>query len=150
MRPTPAFRSAFVAAVVVLLAVSGGMLWDLGYNYDGLTGSPVTKLHPFTYFVFAALAWRALQSGDPIGFASVGIAQRPAAAWLLALSFLLVLATALRSGPGLAGNIDTFGSAAALALILKDYDEADIRPLTVVLHVVMTVNALMGLAEFAS
>ena len=150
MRPTPAFRSALVAAIVVLLAVSGGMLWDVGYNYDGLTGSPVTKLHPFTYYVFAALAWRALQSGDPVSFARAGIAQRPAAAWLLTLSFLLVLVTALRSGPGLAGNIDTFGSAAALALILKDYDEDDIRPLTLVLHVVMTVNALMGLAEFAS
>jgi len=150
LSPTPAFKSAMVAAVAVLLAVSGGMLWDVGYNYDGLTGSPLTKLHPFTYYVFGALAWRAMQSGDPVGFARAGIAQRPAAAWLLALSFLLALAMALRSGPGLAGFIDTFGSAAALALVLKDYDEADIRPLTVALHVVMTVNALMGLAEFAS
>ena len=50
----------------MLLAVSGGLLWDLGYNYDGLQGSPLTKIHPFTYFVFAALAWRALQSGDAV------------------------------------------------------------------------------------
>ena len=29
-----------LAAVVALMTISGGMLWDLGYNYDGLTGSP--------------------------------------------------------------------------------------------------------------
>jgi hypothetical protein len=147
---TPAFRLALTAAVVMLLGVSGGMLWDFGYNYDGLTGNPLTKLHPFTYFAFAALAWRALQSGDPIGFASAKVARRPAAAWLLAVSFLLVLVTALRSGPGLAGYIDTFASAAVLALLLEDCGEADIRPLTVALHVMMTLNALLGLAEYAS
>jgi hypothetical protein len=137
-------------AVVVLLGVSGGMLWDFGYNYDGLTGSPLTKIHPFTYYAFAALAWRALQSGDAIGFVNAKVARRPAAAWLLAVSFLLILVTLLRSGPGLAGSIDTFGSAAVLALLLEDFGEDDIRPLTTALHVMMTLNALLGLAEYAT
>jgi hypothetical protein len=146
----PGFRSALVVAVVVLFGVSGGLLWDVGYNYDGLQGSPLTKLHPATYYAFAALAWRALQSGDPFRFANAKMAARPAAAWLLALAFLLALTTALRSGPGTAGFIDTFGGAAALALILEDCGEDDIRPLTLALHVLMTINALMGLMEFAT
>ena len=139
-----------MAGTVVLMAVSGGLLWDLGYNYDGLTGSPLTKIHPFTYFVFAALAWRALQSGQPIGFVGAKIAGRPAASWLLVFSGLLIGTALLRSGPGMAGFVDTFGGPAAFALLLDDYDDADLNRLRLVLHVIMTINALMGLFEFAA
>src|ERR1700677_3772202 len=143
--PSPALRTAIVAGAVVLMAVSGSMLWQIGYNYDGLQGSPLTKLHPFTYLIFAALAWRALQSGDPIAYAHAKLARRPAATWLLALSVLLVVTTVLRAGPGAAGFVDTFGGPAVFALLLDDYDEADLRPLVLVLHAVMAANALMAL-----
>ncbi len=139
-----------VAGAIVLYAISGGMLWFVDYNYDGLQGSPLTKLHPFTYFVFAALLWRAMQNGGPFVFAADKLKQRPAASWLLATSILLVIVTVLRAGPGVAGFIDTFGGPAAFALLLHDFDEEDLAPLIVALHVVMTINALVGLAEFAS
>jgi hypothetical protein len=146
----PALKSAVAAATIVLMAVSGGMLWDLGYNYDGLTGSPLTKIHPFTYFIFAALAFRAVQSGNPFDYAEAALRRRPAAVWLLALSGLLVVVTVLRAGPGMAGFVDTFGGPAAFALILDEFDETDLKPLRLTLHFVMTVNALMGLFEFAT
>jgi hypothetical protein len=148
--PSRALKSAVVAGAVALMAVSGGMLWDLGYNYDGLTGSPLTKLHPFTYLIFAALAWRALQSGEPIAFARAKIARRPAASFLLVMAFLLVVLTVLRGGPGMAGFVDTFGGPAAFVLVLDDFDETDIEPLRRTLHVLMTINAAMGLFEFAT
>jgi hypothetical protein len=62
-RPSPAFKAALLAGVVALFAVSGGMLWFVGYNYDGLQGTPLTKIHPFTYWLFALALWRLLQSG---------------------------------------------------------------------------------------
>jgi hypothetical protein len=148
--PSPALRTATVAGAAVLLAVSGGLLWYLGYNYDGLTGSPVTKIHPFTYFVFLAFGWHALASGDPIRFLREKIARRPAASWLLVVTLLLVVVIVLRSGPGMAGLIDTFGGPAVFAMLLDDFDEADLEPLRLTLHVVMSVNALMGLFEFAT
>ena len=70
--------------------------------------------------------------------------------WLLATSVLLVVVTVLRAGPGMAGFIDTFAGPAVFALLLDDFDDEDLLPLAVALHVVMTVNALLGLAEFAS
>src|SRR5579863_8233966 len=149
-RPSPALRTAITAGSLVLMAVSGSILWDLGYNYDGLTGSPLTKIHPFTYFIFAALAWRAFDSGRPIGFFRALLARRPAASWLLILTGLLIVITVLRAGPGMAGFVDTFGGPAAFALILDDFDETDLKPLRLALHVVMAVNALMGLYEFAA
>jgi hypothetical protein len=147
--PSAGFKGALVAGVVVLMAVSGGLLWHLGYNYDGLAGSPLTKLHPFTYFLFAALAWRAVQSGAPVAYFEAKIARRPAAAWLLTMTALLVAGAILRAGPGMAGFVDTFGGPAVFALLLDDFDANDLRPLTLALHVVMTINALMALGEFA-
>ncbi|TGV52833.1 hypothetical protein EN792_077125, partial [Mesorhizobium sp. M00.F.Ca.ET.149.01.1.1] len=41
-------RLGIVAAVFLLFAVSGGLLWLLGYNYEGLQGSALTKIHPST------------------------------------------------------------------------------------------------------
>lgn len=149
-RPTPGFRAVLVVAAAVLLAVSGGVLWDFGYNYDGLQGSAATKIHPSTYLLFGLLAWRAVQSGFPVEFVKDRVARRPAASWLLTLSLLLLVTTALRGGPGLAGFIDTFGAPAILALLLFDYDVADLKALALTLHVIMAVNAIMGLAEFAS
>ncbi len=148
--PSPALRTAIVVGAVVLMAVSGSMLWEIGYNYDGLMGTPLTKLHPFTYLIFAALGWRLWQSGDPLAYARAKSARRPAATWLLAFSVLLVVTTALRAGPGTAGFVDTFTGPAVFALLLDDYEETDLRPLILVLHVVMTANALMALFEFAS
>jgi len=45
----PGLSSSLVLLVVVLFAVSGGVLWPLGINYEGVTGSAASKIHPFTY-----------------------------------------------------------------------------------------------------
>ena len=42
--PPPTF--AILAITTILFAVSGGVLWVIGVNYDGLTGSPISKIHP--------------------------------------------------------------------------------------------------------
>jgi hypothetical protein len=148
--PSPAVKSATALASVVLMTVSGGLLWDIGYNYDGLMGSPLTKIHPFTYLIFAALGWRVLQSRDPVGYIGAALTRRPAAVWLLFLALALVVIAISRQAPGMAGFVDTFGGAAVFALLIDEFDEADLAPLRLALHVVMTVNALMALFEFAS
>jgi hypothetical protein len=148
--PSPALKAVLLAGVVALLTVSGGLLWDLGYNYDGLTGNALTKLHPFTYMMFAALPWRALQSGAPIAYVRLKLTRCPAASWLFVFATLVVVATVLRGGPGAAGVVDTFAGPAAFALLLDDLDEADIVPLRRALHVIMALNAAMGVFEFAT
>ena len=148
--PSSAFKHAMIVIVVLLLGVSGGMLWEVGYNYDGLTGSPATKIHPSTYLLFVAALWRAFAAGNPLRFGLARIAVLPAASWLLVLSILLLVLTALRGGVGLAGFIDTFSAPALLALLLADYGEADLKPLTATLHAMLAINAVMGLLEYAA
>jgi hypothetical protein len=149
-KPSRAFKAAMVAGSVMLFAVSGGLLWQIGYNYDGVLGSALTKIHPFTYLLFVLMVWRTLQSGAPVSFLREKLRRRPAAVGLLAVAGLLIVTTILRAGPGMAGFVDTFAGPAIFALLIDDYDENDMRPLVWTVHALMAVNALMGLTEFAT
>jgi hypothetical protein len=137
-------------AVAALLGVSGGMLWLIGYNYDGLAGSGVTKIHPFTYMIFILAAWRSFASGNPITYFARAIEKRPGAILMFFVAGVMFALTAIRKGPGLAGIIDTYMGPVLLVLLLAEAGERDLRRLTILLHLIMTANALLGLFEFAS
>jgi hypothetical protein len=139
-----------VVVTAMSFALSGGVLWVLGINYDGLTGSAAAKIHPATYLTFALLAWTALFSPNPIGAALWRIERRPASALLAVIGASLALVTALRGGTGIAGSIDTWVSAGAIMLLLIDVAALDMRRLEAVVHVLMIANALLGLYEFVS
>ena len=65
-------RIGTLAAVLVLFCVSGGMLWLVGYNYDGLAGSAATKIHPSTYMIVLVFCWSLIASGDPVSRGCLG------------------------------------------------------------------------------
>lgn len=136
--------------VVLLFAVSGGLLWMLGWNYEGLTGGAATKIHPSTYILVLLFAACALLSGNPVRFGVRAAAVRPGAALMLAAGLFLFATIVLRQGPGMAGVIDTFVAPALLMLLLAEADDRTMDRLAGVLHVLMTVNALLALAEFAA
>jgi hypothetical protein len=143
-------RFALLGLVVVLFSVSGGLLWDLGYNYDGLTGSAAAKIHPFTYGVVILLLWRSLSCGSPLAYGAFVVSARPAATALLFAAFLLLLMTALKQGPGLAGLFDTYIGTVALVYLLVECDDETRFHLALVLHALMAANALLAIYEFAS
>lgn len=137
------------ATVLVLFCVSGGLLWLLGYNYDGLTGGALTKVHPSTYMVVLVFAWSIIACGDPVS-RSIHLAnRRPATVLMLVVAIAVLIVTALRDGPGLGGIVDTYVGACLLVLLLADADESLLARLERLLHVVMSLNALLALAEFA-
>jgi hypothetical protein len=138
------------ASVLVLFCVSGGLLWLLGYNYDGLTGGALTKIHPSTYMISVVFAWSVLACGDPVS-RSIHLAnRRPATVLMLAVGVAVLIVTALRDGPGLGGIVDTYIAACLLVLLLADADERRMAALERLLHVLMTLNALLALGEFAA
>ncbi|MER8467438.1 VpsF family polysaccharide biosynthesis protein [Mesorhizobium sp. M1396] len=143
-------RYGLVAAVAILFSVSGGMLWLVGYNYDGLFGNPATKIHPSTYLIVLLLAWRSCTFGNPVGYIVHVADRRPASALMAAISIVLLFVVIARQRPGMAGMIDTFVAAALLVLMLSEDDERTFAGLQTVVHVVMTANALLALFEFAT
>jgi hypothetical protein len=141
-------RFGAFAAIVVLFCVSGGMLWLVGYNYDGLTGGAATKIHPSTYLIVAVFGWSLVASGQPVRRLLHLANRRPAAALMVVIAVVVTLATVARGGPGLGGLVDTYVACGLLVLLLADADETMLARLERLLHVMMMANALLAVAEF--
>jgi len=144
----PATRYGTYLAVFVLFCVSGGLLWLIGYNYDGLSGSPATKIHPSTYLLVVTFALNLVASGDPVSRTIHLVNRRPATALMLVVAVLVVVLTVMRGGSGLGGIVDTYVAACLLVLLLADADEATMGRLATMLHVMMAANAILALGEF--
>ncbi len=97
-----------LVAVTILFAISGGILWLVGYNYDGLTGGAATKIHPSTYLMVLLFAWSLIASGQPIKRALHLMNRRPSAIVMFAVSITVILVTAASGGPGLAASSTPF------------------------------------------
>lgn len=146
----PVTRYGIILAVILLFAVSGGMLWYAGYNYDGLSGSAITKLHPGTYLAILLFLWRACAYGNPVAYGVAVAGRRPACALMVVISTTVLVSVILQKKPGMAGLIDTFVGPGLLVLLLAEADQRLMAVLRNVVHVIMTVNALMALGEFVS
>ncbi|MCJ2086878.1 VpsF family polysaccharide biosynthesis protein [Methylobacterium sp. E-005] len=134
----------------VLVGVSGGVLWVVGLNYDGLTGSAASKIHPATYLAVVLAGWMLLRAGNPVRPVAQALIHRPASVLVTISGVLLLALIAIRGGNGLAGSIDTFVLAGLLPILLMDRDAATLARIETVFHVVMLANALLGLYELAS
>ena len=149
-RLDPITRFAIPCIMLALFTLSGGVLWYAGYNYDGLMGSALTKLHPATYLTILVFGWRACAFGNPFAYLTHVGRLRPASLLLLLISVGALASVVLRQRPNMAGLVDTFLAPSLLVLVLAEADERLRRSIETLLHGVMTVNALMALFEFAT
>lgn len=143
-------RLGLFIAVFALFCVSGGMLWLAGYNYDGLTGSAASKIHPSTYIIVLAFCWSLIAGGDPVSRSIHLASARPATLLMLVVTIAVIIVTILRGGAGIGGMVDTYVASCLLVFLLADADDETMATLTTMLHVVMTLNALLALAEFVT
>ena len=143
-------RALLCLLVLVLLAVSGGLLWVVGLNYEGLTGSAPQKIHPATYHAVLLVGWNALRAGNPVAYAAEAARARPASALFAGVGLTLLVLIAARGGAGLAGSIDTYVLPALVVVLLADRDEMTLKRLETIIHAVMFANAALGLFELVS
>ncbi len=134
--------------VAVLFAVSGGMLWMLGLNYDGVTGSMASKIHPATYLAVFCFLLLLFTRRNPVAVVTTVASRQPGAmTMLLAFAGVMIFVVAGRR-PGQAGLVDTFWLPAALAIVAAQSSDREKARVEVLLHVILTVNAVMTLTEF--
>jgi hypothetical protein len=146
--PTPA--ALFLLAILLMYVVSGGMLWLVGYNYEGLTGSPLTKIHPGTYIIVVVFGLACLEAGHPIAGAVSLARDRPASVLLLAAAAVLFIDIVVRKGPGMAGVIDSFMLPPLAIMLYAKCDPATRGRIEDIIHLSMLANALLALLEFAT
>ena len=148
MGPLPSFL--FVLAIASFYTVSGGMLWLVGYNYDGLTGSPITKIHPGTYLTLLVLCMAAVEQGNPIAFVVESARRQPASLFFLFAALVVFVEIVSRAGPGMAGTIDAFMLPPLAIILYAKAGETTRRRIEIVIHIAMLLNASLALVEFAT
>jgi hypothetical protein len=146
----PGFSFSLVLLVMVLFAVSGGVLWPLGINYEGVTGGAASKIHPFTYLTILVFGWHALGSRHVLDYFIRTIQRTPASLLLIVAGMALFCQIVTRNGAGMAGAIDTYLGPGLLVMLLGWAGEKGLRKVEITLHLLMAVNALMALIEFAT
>ena len=141
---------ALVALALSAFGLSGGMLWALGINYDGITGSAAQKVHPASYLAVLLFGWTMLRSGNPVIPVVSAAERRPASVLLCLVGFGLLAFIASRHGTGLAGSIDTYVLTGLIVILMAERDAITMRRVEIAVHSVMVANAALGLFEFVS
>jgi hypothetical protein len=139
----------FIAAIAAMFLLEGGLLWTLGYNYTGLTGSPLTKIHPATYLTVLAFVCLCFEQANPIGTCVDLGRKRPGCFLLIVAAFFQFVITVSHGGPGAAGIVDGFVLPPLAVMIFSETDLLTRDKLERLIHAVMIGNAVMGLVELA-
>lgn len=142
---TPAFDVAMLVVTGMVLAISSFTLTAAGLNYEEASGGPLSKLHPATVVsVLVLLAALLLGGLDRL----VRLLCGHGAVVIYAAAALLLMGKAIVSGLPFTPVIDTFLGPCVVYLLLRDLPEGRGRRLALLIHVVMAVNAAIGLGEF--
>jgi hypothetical protein len=145
-----AISALLTGAVALLFTVSGGMLWELGLNYDGISGAMASKIHPATYSTVCAFTLFLVSRRNPASFLPKLIVYHPGSLAFLIATTAVMLFVIVDRRPGLAGLIDTFVLPVLLFLIIAERKTITVHRLETMLHVLLALNALLTLFEFVS
>lgn len=137
-------------AVLALFTLSPLMLDHLGIHYETLGGNGLEKLHPATYL--ASLALLLFLAAQPSLLPALSVLGRRHWGTLVLGAGLGVAAFQVFRTDGLpiAALIDTFVLTAFLFVLLAHLAQPTRRRLEGLLHLLLALNALLGLAELAS
>src|ERR1043165_7546390 len=146
-RPRVVITSLSLVIVALLFAVSGGLLWSLGVNYDGVTGAIASKIHPATYLAMLTLAVLIVARRNPASYLVELITRHPGTLTFLLATLLLGAYIALDGRKGITTVFDTYLLSIAVVLIATALDPRDLRRVEKFIHAIMAVNATLALVE---
>jgi hypothetical protein len=144
----PVVAMLFTAIVAMLFTLSGGVLWDLGVNYDGITGAAASKIHPATYLGLATFGLFAVARRNPVGFVAMFITRYPGALCFLLATALLGLYIVFDQRNGIATVFDTYLLAMILGVVGSELGSRDLARVEKLLHVLFAANAALVLIEY--
>ena len=138
----------FALIVVMMLTLSGSVLWELGLNYSGVTGAPASKIHPATYLAFATFGLLIAGRRNPASFFVTLLTRNPGALVFLVAIALLGLVIVLDARKGIATVFDTYLLAVMLSLIAAELDDRQLGRVEKLIHILLAANALVALLEY--
>ncbi len=139
----------FTVIVVMLFTLSGGVLWELGVNYDGLTGAVASKIHPATYLALATFGLLVVARRNPAAFVATFVTRYPGALCFLLAAVLLGFYIVFDQRHGIATIVDTYLLTVILGVIGCELESRDLARVQKLLHVLFAANAALVLIEYA-
>jgi hypothetical protein len=139
----------FLAVVVLLFAVSSGVLGSLGINHGGVTGAIASKVHPATYLAFLTLALLMVARRNPASNVATLVTRQPGTLAFLLTILLLAAYIVIDGRKGIATIFDTYLLTVAVALIAAELGARDLIRAEKLIHVVLAANAALALLEYA-
>lgn len=135
-------------AVIALMTLSDYALEFFGIPYISLGGSIVTKIHPATYLIVAALALAVIANPNPVVY-TFDLLARCLGSTCLLVACLLMWVFISRYKPDYAASflIDTLIAAALLFFLFADAGERTRLIIARVVHVIMAANCLLSIFE---
>ena len=143
------FTGLVFAVVAAYFCVSDMVLTNIGINYAEGGGNPLEKIHPGTWLAFTALLLMGLRRGNPLRLIDVVAAFRGVALFMLAWSMLCVWVIAITKVP-FTPLVDTFLAAIVVCLLISELEPPAMRKLALMVHALMTINACVGVVEYAT
>src|ERR1041385_5649463 len=140
----------FPVVVLLLFAVSSGMLGALGINHGGITGSVVSKIHPVTYLSLFMVVLIMVACRNPASFFAALITRQPGTFIFLITILMLAAYIVLDGRKGIATVFDTFLLAVAVALIAAEARARDLVRAEKLIHVLLAANAALRSEEHTS
>jgi hypothetical protein len=138
-----------LGAVALYFCLSDMALTRFGVNYAEGGGGAIEKIHPGTWLAFAALLLSGARRGNPLRLIESIARYRGVALFLFSWLALLVWVVAVTKTP-FTPLIDTFLSAIVLFLLIAELDARNLRALALIVHALMTLNAAIGVVEYAT
>jgi hypothetical protein len=144
----PVVAGLFTLTVVAMFTLSGGVLWSLGLNYNGLTGAMASKIHPATYAAILSFVALVLARRNPAAFVPLAATRHPGALAFLLAALALGLVIVLDGRRGIATIFDTYVLAALVGMVAAELDERALSRLETLLHLMLAANAALAIAEY--
>lgn len=153
-RPFPPAGALFdfclMLVALVLITISPLALVELGLNYDEAGGTALEKIHPGTMLAALLLLAAMTTQGNPLQWLTT-TAERTPALVVYAIGIALLMAHTIQVVKlPFTPLIDTFIAPLIVFLLYRDLPEGRGRRLALLVHILLLLNAIVGIAEFAT
>jgi hypothetical protein len=143
-------ENAALLATLLVFAISPPMLFVAGINYEATGGNALEKIHPGTFLYIIAFLLFGLKAGNPLQLFVQQLFLYPAAAIFLAVWCVHLAFVVLFLRVPFTPLIDTFLLPILVVWMLGLSGVVTRRRLGVLLHLIMSLNAVIGIAEVAT
>lgn len=148
--PGAVFGLALGVLVILLMTISPLALVELGLAYDEAGGNALEKIHPATMLAALLVVGAAVWAGNPIDwFVANAVESRSLLPYAAVIVLLIVFSLRVVKLP-FTHFFDTFVLPVLVYLLFKDMRDARGRHIALLVHVLMMLNAGIGIFEFAS